>query len=210
MIFSDVSAALLEHIRADVDDERASFVETRAEDLAAIPDASVDIVTTRSVLIYVDDKPAAFSAMRRVLRPGGRISLFEPINSLMFPEPAGRFLGYDVGDTAELAGRVSSAFVRMAAMVGFDDRDLLRLTVDAGFERVHIETHADIEPYAPVDLDTLLDGSPNPLAPTIREQLERVLDAGEQARLIAALETAMAAGPGVRRVVAAYVSAQDA
>jgi len=104
---------------------------------------------------------------------------------------------------------VSAAFVRMAAMVGFDDRDLLRLTVDAGFERVHVETHADVEPYAPVDLDTLLDGSPNPLAPTIREQLQRVLDAREQARLIGALEAAMAAGPGVRRVVAAYVAAEQ-
>ena len=53
-------------------------------------------MTTRSVLIYVADKAAAFAAMYRVLRPGGRISLFEPINRLMFPEPPDRFWGYDV------------------------------------------------------------------------------------------------------------------
>jgi arsenite methyltransferase len=37
-------------------------------------------LTTRSVLIYVADKAGAFREFHRVLRPGGRISLFEPIN----------------------------------------------------------------------------------------------------------------------------------
>jgi len=49
-----------------------------ADDLAAIPDASVDVVTTRSVLIYVRDKRRAFGEFARVLRPGGWISIFEP------------------------------------------------------------------------------------------------------------------------------------
>ena len=40
----------------------------------------MDIVTTRSVLIYVEDKRRAFEEFFRVLKPGGRISLFEPIN----------------------------------------------------------------------------------------------------------------------------------
>ncbi len=44
-------------------------------------DASLDRVFTRSVLIYVDDKAAAAREFFRVLRPGGRASLFEPINS---------------------------------------------------------------------------------------------------------------------------------
>jgi len=65
--------------------ERARFVRTRAEDLAEIADESVDVATTRSVLIYIAEKAAAFAAMHRVLRAGGRISLFEPINRLMFP-----------------------------------------------------------------------------------------------------------------------------
>ena len=32
------------------------------------------------MLIYVDRKDAAFSEFHRVLRPGGRLSIFEPIN----------------------------------------------------------------------------------------------------------------------------------
>ncbi|HET6549325.1 MAG TPA: class I SAM-dependent methyltransferase [Solirubrobacter sp.] len=182
VIFSDVSPALLDHLRATVDDPRASFVDAQAEDLAAIPDASVDVVTTRSVLIYVDDKAAAFAALRRVLRPGGRISLYEPINVLMFPEPHGRFWGYDVTPAADLAARVSAAFAAMGrpAMVGFDDRDLFRLVEAAGFARIHVETHADVEPDAVSDLDALLDGAPNPNAPTVREVAERELRPDER------------------------------
>ena len=39
-----------------------------------------DAVTVRSVLIYVAAKAASFREFARVLRPGGRLSIFEPIN----------------------------------------------------------------------------------------------------------------------------------
>jgi ubiquinone/menaquinone biosynthesis C-methylase UbiE len=48
-------------------------------------DASVDAVTTRSVLIYVAQKQQVIHEFCRVLKPGGRLSLFEPINR--FGEP---------------------------------------------------------------------------------------------------------------------------
>jgi ubiquinone/menaquinone biosynthesis C-methylase UbiE len=47
----------------------------------------VDAVTTRSVLIYVKDKRRASEEFHRVLKPGGRLSIFEPINSFTYPEP---------------------------------------------------------------------------------------------------------------------------
>lgn len=114
VIFSDISAALLEQCRQAVAArgvlDRARFVALRAEDLAEIPDASVDVITTRSVLIYVADKARAFAALHRALRGGGRISLFEPINRLMFPEPADRFWGYDIAAVADLADKVKATF----------------------------------------------------------------------------------------------------
>jgi arsenite methyltransferase len=61
--------------------ERCSFVRASAEDLTGIADASVDVVTTRSVLIFVADKDRAFGEFFRVLTPGGRASLHEPINA---------------------------------------------------------------------------------------------------------------------------------
>ena len=56
-----------------------------------------EFVTARSVLIYVEEKEAAFRAFHRVLRPGGRASLFEPINNY-FP---------DDGRTPDAIGRRS-------------------------------------------------------------------------------------------------------
>ena len=65
VIFSDISDALLAHahdaVAAAGSLDRARFVSTQAEDLAEIADASVDVVTTRSVLIYVADKAGAFA-----------------------------------------------------------------------------------------------------------------------------------------------------
>src|SRR5439155_3977117 len=64
VIFSDVSNDLLDVCRAAALElgvaERCRFVAGRAEDLAGIDDESVDVVTTRSVLIYVEDKPRAY------------------------------------------------------------------------------------------------------------------------------------------------------
>jgi arsenite methyltransferase len=60
--------------------EHCRFVNASADDLSGIDDESVDIVTTRSVLIFVPDRRSAFGEFARILRPSGRISLFEPIN----------------------------------------------------------------------------------------------------------------------------------
>jgi arsenite methyltransferase len=217
--FSDISGVLLERCRAAVVDsgmaDRARFVEARAEDLAGIADGSVDIATTRSVLIYVAEKARAFAALERVLRPGGRISLFEPINRLMFPEPEDRFWGYDVRPVADLAAKVKAAFQAIedparAAMTDFDDRDLVRFAEEAGFVRIHLECHIDLMPEAfmrDLDLDVLLDRAPNPLAPTVRESVEAALTAPERDRFLGHLRRAHAEDEPLRRSAVAYLTA---
>jgi arsenite methyltransferase len=85
-IFSDVSQDLLVESRRLADElgvvDRCQFACAPADELALVASGSVDVVTTRSVLIYVKEKARAFQEFHRVLRPGGRLSLFEPINRL--------------------------------------------------------------------------------------------------------------------------------
>ena len=57
VIFSDVSEDLLHHVERLAQEmkvqERCRFVQASADDLSMLAEASVDAVTTRSVLIYV-------------------------------------------------------------------------------------------------------------------------------------------------------------
>jgi arsenite methyltransferase len=222
VIFSDVSSVLVERceeaVRARGSLQRARFVVARAEDLDGIADGSVDVITTRSVLIYVADKAGAFAAFHRALRPGGRISLFEPINQLTYPEPPGRFWGYDVAAVVELADKVRATFEDLhdpasATMTDFDAGDLVRLAEEAGFARVHCDCHIDVEPGQPpqaANLETLLDISPNPLAPTIREAIAQALTDSERERFVAHLRQAHEERRQVKRLAVAYLAAAKA
>ena len=99
VIFSDVSTDLLDECRRIAEDlgvtDRCEFLRASADDLP-LPDASVDVATTRSVLIYLMDKRPAFVELHRVLRPGGRLSIFEPINIFGNETYRERYWGVDV------------------------------------------------------------------------------------------------------------------
>jgi hypothetical protein len=49
------------------------------------------------------DKGRAFGEFYWVLKPGGRLSIFEPVGSFRGPEPRGLFLGCDVTPVDDLA-----------------------------------------------------------------------------------------------------------
>src|SRR5215472_2935757 len=146
VIFSDISQDLLDHCRkaAGVEGllDRCRFVLAAADRLTGVADVSVDAVTTRSVLIYVKDKAAALREFYRVLRPGGRISVFEPINVLM--RDPDRFGGYDITPIRPLAAKVKALYESIQPpgddpMLDFDERDLVRYSDLAGFAEIDLE-----------------------------------------------------------------------
>src|SRR6202453_3947795 len=149
VIFSDISQDLLDHCRAAAAAEglldRCRFVLASADSLADIADASVDVVTTRSVLIYVKDKAETLQEFYRVLRPGGRISVFEPINVLM--RDPDRLLGYDMTPVKPLVAKLRAFYESLQPpgvdpMIDFDERDLLRHAEQAGFADINLELRA--------------------------------------------------------------------
>lgn len=157
VVFSDVSEDLLDESRRlsaglEVAD-RCRFVRAAAEDLSPLKDESVDVVTVRSVLIYVEDKRAAFGEFHRVLRPGGRLSMFEPINRL------NRFLRmYDDSEVEELEDRVKGVFEKLQPrdhdpMLNFDDRDLVDHAEGAGFNPVALRLEVKSESPEPMGWD---------------------------------------------------------
>jgi ubiquinone/menaquinone biosynthesis C-methylase UbiE len=217
VIASDVSADLVAHTRTVAHElgvaDRMSFVEARAEDLAAIRDASVDVVTLRSVLIYVDDKASAFEAFHRVLRAGGCLSIFEPINNY-FPESDEEFWGFDARPISDLIRTVwdyddwSESVWENDPMMNFTEKDLLRFAEDAGFGETHAELFVDVEPGSwVVDWERLLETSPNPNANTVRESLEGALTHDEVVRFEDHLRPLVDAGKATKRAAFAYLFA---
>jgi arsenite methyltransferase len=217
VIFSDISEPLLDDCRAAVAQasatERSSFVRAPATDLTAIATASVDVVVERAVLLFIEDRAGAFAEYHRVLRPGGRVSLGEPLNSWMSADRPGYLWGYDVTAVTDLERKLHDVDQARRAGVsdllcGFDDRDLMAMARAAGFQRSETQTELALAPPpARDDLDVFLDTAPNPLAPTMRALMAEALTAAETERFTAALRDAMYEGRGERRHAVAYLRA---
>lgn len=216
VIFVDISQALLdasrEASRRQGLERRATFVRAGAENLSPLPDHSADALTTRSVLLYSDQKPRAFGEFCRVLRPGGRISLWEPINAHGFPEPENRVHGFDLTPVGEIGAKVKQVYRERqppenSSMLNFDERDLMAWAAAAGF--VDLRLTLEIEdrvPEAAKDWDVFLDSSPNPLAPTWREAIAASLDASEADTFVRHLRPLAEAGEGRWRHAVAHLT----
>jgi arsenite methyltransferase len=219
VIFSDISADLLAGCRRRAAREglleRCRFVQTGADDLRGVADQSVDVVTTRSVLIYVARKQAAFAEFFRVLRPGGRLSIFEPINSFTMTQAGDDLFGLDLAAVADLAAKVCRAYLGVPTeqdpMLNFDERDLLRWVRGAGFAALELDYRAEVEvpePLPTTDWEVLKKTAPNPLAPTYEEALAQTLTRAERDRFENHVHTVLAAGTPARKTLAtAYLRA---
>lgn len=218
VIFSDVSAGLLGRCRELAEAvgalDRCRFVEASARDLSPVEDGSVDAVTLRSVLIYEAEKARAFREFQRVLRPGGRLSIFEPINRFGHPEPEGRFHGYDVSAVTEIATKLKRAYERhqppeSCPMLDFDERDLLALADEAGFSEVHMSLEADVEQYRSspwrISWEAMLHSAFNPMAPTLAEAMGESLAPHESERFVSHLRPLVEAGRGEVRRASTYL-----
>ncbi|HEY0719143.1 MAG TPA: DHA2 family efflux MFS transporter permease subunit, partial [Streptosporangiaceae bacterium] len=151
VIFSDIAADLLNHCRAAVTAEglagQCDFLRASAADLSGLASSCVDVVTVRSVLAHVPGKAAALREFHRVLRPGGRAVLVEPVTRVQAGHDP--FLGYDLRPVAAVAARLTAYYAGLApaaaeSLLSFGDQDLLDLAEAAGFGEIHLELRVDV------------------------------------------------------------------
>jgi arsenite methyltransferase len=218
VIFSDISQDLLDHCRSLVQQmgtlERCSFVRASAEDLGPVRDSSVDVVTTRSVLIYVQPKRRAFEEFHRVLKAGGRLSLFEPINRFNEPrDPRYSYDGCDMTPVLDLYAKIRDFYRALQPrdedpMLDFDERDLVDLTERVGFRTVRLEYQAEIAPpKEPGTWEVMIRRAWNPKVPTLEEAMRQVLTPDEIERYTRYARPLFESGAGRMRNAYAYLRA---
>ena len=214
VIFSDISDDLLKHASSLAKEmnvvDRCQFIRASADDLSILDDESVDAMTTRSVLIYVSAKQKSFNEFHRVLKAGGQLSIFEPINRFAFPEPPNQFAGYDVTPVAELAQKLEAVYQRIQPpdsdpMTDFDERDLVFQAEKAGFPEIHLELQIKVRPPANEDWSTFLKTAGNPKIPTIEEAMQQVLTPTEAERFTNHLRPLVESRKGVHKSAVAYL-----
>ncbi len=222
VIFSDISQDVLNHAQSLARTmgllDRCRFLLAPAEDLSPVEDASVDVVTARSVLIYVAAKQRAFSEFYRVLKPGGRLSIFEPINRFgedIFAQPH-CFAGYDVTPVMDIAHKVKALYRQLQPgesdpMLNFDERDLIAYAEEAGFEEIRLELQVEVTfPRRNAALEdgaweTFLHTAGNPKIPTLEEAMRQVLTPAEAARFITHLRPLVEANQRMHRSATAFL-----
>jgi arsenite methyltransferase len=214
VVFSDVSQDLLDFCQHAAGERgvlhRSRFVRAGVEDLAEIPDASVDVVAMRSVLIYVAAKKTAFAEFFRVLRQGGRVSLFEPINRFAQTD-SDTWMGYDLSPVADVARKVRDVFERFQPpetdpMFDFDERDLLKHAEGAGFFPLRLELECRIEEPQFRDWSMLVETPMNPRIPSLSEAMDEALTEGERTRFEQHLRPLVENGRGSARAAHVFMT----
>jgi ubiquinone/menaquinone biosynthesis C-methylase UbiE len=221
VILTDISQQILAYAETIASqrnvNSQCDFLQCSAERLVGIRDATVDVVTTRSVLAYVLDKAAALREFIRILKPGGRVSIAEPIFlddafetvtlrgqlDAKNPDPVlplmHRWKSAQFPDTLEKIAK--SAFAR------YSERDFLRLVDGVGFSNVHLELHIDIIPGNVPSWDVFIDIAPHPWAPTLREIIEQQFTSDERMLFESAMRPIIESGRYNNNELMAYITA---
>jgi ubiquinone/menaquinone biosynthesis C-methylase UbiE len=224
VILTDVSEAMLHHAEQIAFTRnvrtQCSFIKCTAENLAGIPDSSVDVVTTRAVLAYVADKRRALREFHRVLRLGGRVSLAEPI--LQDEAFYARALRRRVEDpTAQPCDPFLKLLHRWKAaqypdteeacakspLANYSERDLLNIARESGFVDIHLQLHIDLAPSLVTSWEVFLKTSPHPWAPSLDQIFEEQFSSDERELFERVVRPIVESGRNITTDRAAYLQA---
>ena len=225
VILVDQSQDLLDRARAEAEARgvqgQCRMACLPLEDLGAIASASVDVIATRSALAYVADKRAVFRAFLRILKPGGRIALGEPVfqdegfdASLLarrFESEAARTqdrAGYLIQRWKSAQWPDSMEKIAASPLTNYSERDLLRMALGAGFVDARLELEILTGPTRIPSWEVLLETSPHPWARTLRTLLDEDFSVDEAHELETLMRARLASGQMIEFDRMAYLSAR--
>jgi len=154
-----------------------------------LPDASIDAAVLRSVLVHVPDAGLVVRELGRVLRPGGRLSLREPLNR------AGTYISnaVDWSPLGDLGARVVASWDEVAAADPLQRLDADALAASfaaAGFVDIDAAVEDPGESWLVTEesVDARLDARGGPAQPSLRERWQGAFTAAEVDALVGHLK----------------------
>ncbi len=157
-------------------------------DKIPLDDEAVDVVLTRSVLIYVERKEEAIAEFLRVLRTNGTLVCWEPLSRNGYLRDVGFFNPETLaglGDLGTFIHEIAKGRIEKycSEMIDFTEHDLVDLCWKAGFRDismeasrwVHLQTLQGDTPFDAIGWDSWK----SPGLPPEREYLEQHLTADE-------------------------------
>ncbi len=222
-VFTDISPKLLRYAKDKALQtgvaEQCSFLLRSADALTDIPSGSIDVVTSRAALAYVSNKSGALDEFFRVLKPGGQISIAEPIFQdealeLVFAtdwlarhaeagsSPLPLLLRWRAAQWPDTLEKL-----QVNALMNYSERDLWKLFDACGFVGLHMELHFDMRAVPAISWESFLRSSPHPLSPPAGVILAEKFSPGESACIEAILRPVIEAGNSKATVRLAYLSA---
>jgi ubiquinone/menaquinone biosynthesis C-methylase UbiE len=224
VVLTDISEPLLHHAETLAVERNVKaqcrFLRCSAEKLTGIADSSVDAIVARASIAYVSDKKAAFEEFHRVLKPGGRLSIAEPIlqDEAFIVRALKKRLDAEAGRPKDallpLLHRWKSAqypdtpekFAK-SPLVNFSERDLLNMARSAGFSSIRLQLHISVEPPLSTSWQVYLATSPHPWAPSLGSILENQFSQDERRLFESIVRPNIESGKGVTIDRIAYMNA---
>ena len=163
------------------------------------------------MLIYVSAKQAAFQEFFRVLKPGARLSIFEPINRFGNEESAHLFWGYDASPIMKIADKIKTVYERLQPsdtdpMLDFDERDLITFAEKAGFKEIYLDLEVKVKPPSKdIGWEQFIKIAANPKIPTLEEAMQQTLTPAEIERFTAHMRPLVDSKQGITKLALAYL-----
>jgi ubiquinone/menaquinone biosynthesis C-methylase UbiE len=225
VILCDSSGSILNHAQMLAYQagchRQCHFVQATAEDLSPIGSESVDVITARSVLAYVGDKPAAFREFHRILRPGGRISIAEPVmrDEALTVVAMRTLLDRRSADNREVllpllhrwkAAQYPDSLSALESnpTTNYTERDLVRFVQRQGFTDIDLTLHMHVGSTKPLPWQTFLHVAPYPGAPCLDTILREQFTLEEQLTFEQLLRPRIESGGRATTERMAYLTAQ--
>lgn len=224
VLMTDVSPALLRHAERSAIErqvqQQCTFLHCPADQLAPIASNSMDAVTTRAVLAYVADKAAALREFFRILKPGGRLSMAEPVmqddalfasslkamfdmNSAVPVSPALRLIHrWKAAQYPDTPQKIAAS-----PIANYSERTLYDTVRNCGFAELHLELHIDTLPSTVKSWELFVSLSPHPWAPSLKTILANEFTEAERSLFEDAMRPVIESPSAVMTTRVLYLSA---